>query len=470
MSRWGTIFLLLLACGVAAFLFIFEPNLRSLRSSESSRTKLLAMDPLQVQGLRITSGSNCVEITKQPDGWFLGPEHLDRADPQRVADILTAASEMTIHDIVPAAEVQSEKDLKPFGLADPRNKLEILGPTPTVIHFGREAIGENRVYVRLDSDQTVYVVTNPLEDTPFLNWESFRDRRLTHYDASAIDRLIIRRPNGELEIERTPKGWELKRPLRAPADTEKVTSLLNALLGASIQRFSQDSSGTTPGLNHTAATEILFFPDTRDTPESLFLTEETDADGQPETQLAYPTRKSSFVMDRSYAQLVAIHPEQLRDRRLLPLNLDTVDVIRIERAGDALATWKRNGDGWSRDDGQTVVSAAMVGKQVNGITTSMVSTYTAATPNALDEANLGADAIVVHFDATISENTPEAAAGQEPVSRLKIGTIDSASAQIQVNETPEVCSVPAAAIREFLDFALEPAPETLPPESTPESP
>ncbi len=463
MSRWGTIFLLLLACGVAAFLFIFEPNLRSSRGADSSRPNLIALDPLQVRGLRITSGSNSIELTKRPDGWFLGPEHEDRADPQRIADILTAASEMKIYDIIPAAEVRSEKDLKAFGLADPRNKLEIIGPTSTVIHFGREAIGEDRVYVRLEGDQTVYVVANPLEDATFLNRQSFRDRRLTHFDASSIDRFIIRRPNGELEIERTPKGWELKRPLRALANAEKVTALLTALLGAPIQRFSEDSADVPQGMNNTATTEILFFPDTRDTSESIFVTEESPVEGQPETRVFYPTRGSSFVVDPAYSRLVAIHPEELRDRRLLPLNLDTVDVLRVERAGDTLATWRRVGEGWSRDSDETIVSAPEVTKQVYGITNSTVSTYTAATPTALDQAGLGANATIIHFDATISENTPEAAAGKQSVSRLKIGELDSTSAQIQVNDSPEVCRVPSQAVRQFLDFALEPALETPPP-------
>jgi hypothetical protein len=165
-------------------------------------------------------------------------------------------------------------------------------------------------------------------------------------------------------------------------------------------------------------------------------------------------------MDPAYARLVAIHPEQLRDRRLLPLNLDTVDVIRIERGDDTLATWRRSGEGWSREGSESIVSAPVVAKNVSGITNSVVSTYTAATSAALDQASLGANAIVVYFDATISENTPEAAAGRQPVSRLKIGAMDSASAQIQVNDAPEVCAVPSGAIRQFLDFALEPAPET----------
>lgn len=455
MSRWGTILLLLAAMGVAAFLFFFEPHLRPFRASESHRSHLLSLDPLQVRGLRITTGSETTELSRQSDGWFVGPDPVDRADAQRVAEILLAVSEMEIFDSMSASEIKSEKDLRNFGLLDPRNKLEILGDTPTTILFGREAVGNSRVYARVMGNDAVYVVSNPFEDASFLDWQSFRDRRLTPYDASTIDRLVIRRPNGEMEIERSAKGWELKRPLRADADNEKVMALLNTLLGAKIQDFSGDPMSSVVAPDPGTSIQVLFYPDNRDAPESLWIRENTGTNGTV-TDVYSPSRKSIFTLDADYFQLASINPEQVRNRRLLPLNLDTVDVIRIDDSiAQTSCIWKRSGDGWIREGSDGTAPASTVTRIVSDLANTEVLKYELASPDAMIRTGLDQATTTIKFDALASENTPEAKAGYHSVLSLKIGSSDTESAFVQVNHSPEICIIPRTALQHFLDWAME---------------
>lgn len=470
MSRWGTIFLLVVALGAGAFLFFFEPNMKALRRSEAGRTDLIRFDPLQVEGLRITSGSEVVELTKEAGGWMLGPELPDQADARRVAEILLAAADLQIVDKIPASEIRSEKDLRRFNLEDPRNKLEILGGRPKTIHFGREAVGDDLVYVRINDDWTVYVVSDSLRETAFQNRQTFRDPRLTRYEAGAIDRLIIRRPDGEIEMERRPTGWHLVRPLQVVADSEKVNGVLNALLGAQILEFAGAVDGAGEG-SPTGATEVLFFPDNTDSPEKLVISSRTDSDGQAFSRVDYAGRNSVFYLEPAYGQVAAVTPDQLRDRRLLRLNLDTVDLIRVEAPDKTPVTWKREGDDWRQEGSGRAAVAQDVNKIIGILSSAAVERFQVATPDVLRDAGLLDNQTLVRFDSWTSENTPEARAGRHPVTQLRLGRIDSGKAMVRVNDDPEVCQVSAGVIEQFLDWATAMSADTPPPPppTTPET-
>jgi hypothetical protein len=462
-SRWGTILLLLLAGSVAAALVFFEPGLQSLRPASAMRARLIEIDPMELKGLRITSGSDFVELTRQADGWSVGPAPEDRADARRVGELLMTIADLTIYDTIPAAEIRSEKDLKRFGLSNPRNHVETVGSDPVKISFGKEAVGEGRIYAQIAGDNSVYVVVNPVEDSLLLSKQGLRDRRLTRYDANRIDSLILRRANGELEIQRTPKGWDLIRPLRATADTEKIGDLLNGLLGAEIQSFASDSKLAPPGPDQVECTEVVFFPDDAGEPERLWLREDRDADGNPVTTVNYPARASTFVLDAGYARLASVTPGQVRSRKLLHLNLDTVDMIRVENGGATVALWRRENALWKRDETGMTTASDEVSATVSRLLNESVAEYQPATQNALQTAQIRDDGLSIFFDAIASENTPEAVAGRHPVSQLKIGMIETQGTFAQVNHEPEISRISSAAVQQFLDWAIstgtEPRPE-----------
>lgn len=452
-SRWGTIFLLVLAVSVAAALVFFEPGFQSLRPALVNRTQLITIDPLALKSLRITSGSEFIELTRQPDGWSVGPDPEDRADAARVGELLMTISDLEIFDTIPGTEIRSKKDLRPFGLDSPRNQWEIVDSKSVKVLLGKEAVGEGRIYAQVEGDPNVYVVSNPMDDATYLTIQALRDRRLTRYDAANIDQLIIRRPNGELEIQRTPKGWDLVRPLRAPADPKRVDALLNALLGSGIQSFPTELNHMTPGPNQSGSVEVVIFPDHSDASEHLWIRGESDANGLPVTVVHYPSRRATFLLDADYLRLTEITPGQIRSRTLMPLNLDTVDAIRVEKNGAPLAVWRRESDHWTHEQSQASAPAAQVAATVSNLLNESVTEYQPATQDALQLANIHDHGLTIYFDAIASENTPEVRAGRHPVSQLKIGTMDANDARVQVNSDPEIARIPSASVQKFLRWA-----------------
>lgn len=466
MSRWGTVFLLVLAVGVAALLVFFEPGVQALRPASAKRTQLIDFDPMDLKGVRISSGSETVELSRQADGWTVGPAPDDRADSGRVGELLMTISGITIHDTIPGSEIRSEKDLRPFGLHDPRIHIEVLGSRSVKVSFGKEAVGEGRIYAQVQGDTSVYVVSNPMEDGAIPSKQELRDRRLTRYDATMVDQLILRSPNGELEIKRLPQGWNIIRPLMASADSERVTALLNGLLGAGIGSFSTDSKQKPPGPDQSDSIEVVFYPDDSDDADRVWLRADSDADGNPVTIVFYPARASVFVLDSGYHRLASVTPDQVRCRKLLPLNLDMVDMIRIERGGHEIARWKRESDHWTRAETGETTSSADVAATLAQLLNQTVSAYEIATQDTLLKGQINDQSLSVFFDAIASENTPEAAAGTHPISQLKIGSTDTQDTFVQVNLDSEICRIPSASVHQFLDWALADRREHLP-QSTP---
>lgn len=454
MSRWGTALLLLAAIAAGVFLWVVEPRMKNLRPAEANRSVLLSFDPMKVRGIRIRSGGELIELTRKPDGWRLGPEPKDRADGALIAKILDEAGRLQIFDTIPDSEIDSEKDLKKFGLADSKNRIDILGDGESTIFFGKDAVGEDRVYVRRENAQAVYVVSNTLEEVAFQSPSAFRDRRLTNYEPSQIDRLTIRRAGGEIEIARTPTGWAINKPLQARADSAKIESLLQVVLSARILAFSDagsasEGSTSTPG----QGIEVLWYPEDREAPDRLWLGTPILRDNRLVLPAFYSARNSGYELDAGLAQLASITPDQLRDRQLLQLNLDTVDEISVLDHGNS-AAWQRSGDSWrTRSEPPKTVSNTDMAREVELLAKVPVIEYQPATPALLEESGFkasGGRRIV--FESLVSENTPETTAGKQPVAILDLGSEIDGRMAIRINDTPEIAVVASGPLTRFLDW------------------
>jgi len=103
MSRFATVLLVFAAASAALFLVFFEPLFRAVHSAPSAGANVLDLDPRKIRIIRIETGADHVELTLTPDGWIVGPEPIDRADPERVAALLSRALGVVALDSIPAA-------------------------------------------------------------------------------------------------------------------------------------------------------------------------------------------------------------------------------------------------------------------------------------------------------------------------------------------------------------------------------
>jgi hypothetical protein len=444
MSRWTTILLCALAIAAIIFLAIYEPLTRSTREELAAERKglVLQLDPSKVREIRISTGVSKLDIKRTGNGWQLGTKPKDRADSAMVERLLLAATGMRYFDRIEGKEFKADSELSNYGLRNPKRTIEFDGEEKTTLFLGKDAASEERVYVRAGGSRDVFVVSDELIKLAFQDAGDFRDRRLTDLSPDQVDRVIVRRQGGEIELSRDATGWKIVKPLHALADEQKVNDLLKQLLSQRIVEFVAEDSGDLSiyGIAE-GREEITFYAEGSDSPQTLRMG--TDKSGNLFGQ--FTTRNSVYRLPRETLRLLKVNPEVLRDRRLLPLNLDIVDLIRI-RTPEREFSLRREGDGWVVRDGtiERPASAAAVRTLADALSTAKVSAYDMVSGGKLAAFGLERPRCVVSFVAVLSENTPETRAGEQVIASLVVGKSDNGRLFVKIGETPEVLSVPEA--------------------------
>ncbi|HVE16655.1 MAG TPA: DUF4340 domain-containing protein, partial [Chthoniobacterales bacterium] len=359
----------------------------------------------------------------------------------KISELLNAAASLKVFDVIYASELGGGRDLDTYGLDKPRSQIDLRGDGPATLYFGKEAAGENRVYVRRGDSKDVFIVSDQLQQLAFRNPQDFRDRRLTNLSADRVDKFSIKRGAGEVVFQRGGHGWEIVRPLRARADDAAVEKLLGSLLGLQIADFIADESDdlSAYGLAEPRA-ELVLSVDGESRPVALRI----GADAGPNAVIAqFTARDSVYHLPKDAWTLLQADPDGFRDRSLTDLNLDTVDAVRFEN-GSANWTIERDGDAW-KSAGKGVTDETME-HLAQALTGAKVSAYLPLTAKNLADSGLDHPAGKIAFDAWLSENTPETTAGRHPVVTFTIGRRDGDKAYVRVDENPEICVIPASVL------------------------
>ena len=245
MSRLKTILLCALAIAAIVFLAIYEPLTRSTREHVAAARKglVLHLDPSKVREIRISTGVSKFEIKRSGNGWQLGTKSNDRADSALVERMLLAAAGMRYFDRIAGKEFKADSELSDYGLRNPKRTIEFDGDEKATLFLGKDAVSEERIYVRTSGSRDVYLVSDELLKLAFRDVADFRDRRLTDLSPDQIDRVIVRRQGGEIELSRDATGWQIVKPLRALADEQKVEDFLKQLLSQQIVEFVAEDPG-----------------------------------------------------------------------------------------------------------------------------------------------------------------------------------------------------------------------------------
>lgn len=450
MSRTTTILLLAATLAVVVFLAIYEPLTRAGREQARAVEAgyVLRLDPAKVRSIRISTGEKVLDIRRRGNGWQLGTKSKDRADTALVNHLLRTAAELTYLDRIPGRELTSDA-LTEFALQKPKRKIEFEGPemAKVTLFFGRDAAGEKRFYVRTEGMPDVFVVPDEILQAAFRDTTDFRDRRLTDLNPGQIDRVIIRREGGEIELQHDPAGWQMTRPLHTRADTRKVQAFLDRVLGLRIMDYMGDDTGDLGIYGLTEGRdEITFFAEGGTRPQTLRLG--ADRDGGRFGQ--FTARDSVYRLPREVGAFLQVKPDDLRDPRLLVMNPDVVDRIRL-RTHDKEFTIRRSAEGWEIQDGEAVrpASEAAVLAMWDALAKTEVMTFTPLAGHRLEDFGLEPPLLSVEFVSVLSENTPEARAGEQIVASLALGQTPNGMVYARCNESPEVAALPPEVLNGF---------------------
>jgi len=441
MSRSLTIFLGLMAVAALVFLVIIEPRTHAPETEAAIRKgQIASIEPGKVRVLRITNGDDTLEMQRRGGSWQLGVKSKDRADQAVVERLLQDLADLPFLDRIPAGDLTDEA-LKTYGLDKPKRTIVMEADKPLEISLGNDAAVEDRLYIRTSASGDVFLVSDKVFNEAFREAGDFRDRRLTNLNPEQLDRVVIRRDDGEIELVQDATGWKITKPLHTRADPAAVEKFLNQILGLRILDYVGEDSGdlSVQGLLE-GHNEISFFTGGDTRPQTLRLGRKDDGGlfGQ------FTARDSIYRLPKETFDLLAIKPDALRDRHLIALNPDVVDKIRIRSPAGELALL-RTASGWDlQHDGQRVpANEEVVHALWTAISETEATSFAPVADAALADLGLAPPACSIEFLSVLSENTPESRAGEQLLAGLAFGKPLADQVPVRLSDSPEIATVPA---------------------------
>jgi hypothetical protein len=240
MKSRGT--LALLAVAVALGLYVWLVEIRGAEKkleAESAARTIVAIAPAGVTGLTLpTSDAAPAVLTRAADAtWQLEAPVVYPADPDAVERALRALEK--IESTSEIAPIPSDRE--PFGLGADRKIVEIRAgeAAPQTLYLGANTpVGGGR-YLELANDPNrIFTVSSTALPDLEPTLVGLREKRVLRLPSSEITELSVR-SGGVLiaKAAKTETGWSLVEPEAAPADVEKITSLLEDLALARASAF-----------------------------------------------------------------------------------------------------------------------------------------------------------------------------------------------------------------------------------------
>lgn len=434
MNRWATAFLLVAAVAVVVCAVIFVPF--KARGGKPVGAALFDFDPDDVSQIKITKGDAVVEFRRTDNGWYIGPEPKDRASVDAVRRLIETALSTPVLDRIDAGEIGDRDQLSIYGLKKSRVQLDFIGDRDLALLIGKDAADENRAYVRFEDSRNIYLIPDDLVNLILSPPQDFRDRMPVRLSPDRVDRIIINRSAGEIELRREASGWQIIKPFSAPASASAVNALLEKLLRMRIEGFEPSADPGVTGLSEPAA-EIQLFGEGGSTPEKIRVGTSSPRGG---IYARLEPRGVTVRLTSSIHEILGFDLSSLRDNALARINLDLVDMIRVTTSASSF-TLKRKANGWAI--GGKPASAAAVQKMVDAFASVKSTKFEPATTGALEQTGLSHPPLAVEFFAVVSENTPETTAGSQLVVGLKFGTKqETGLVPVLTMGSPEMAFVP----------------------------
>lgn len=224
MSRWKTLFLVLLLLFLAALLRWVEKPWQG----SQDRLSLLSFDPGEINSLELSlPDGTLLKLQRRGAEWFIG-ESL-KADGRRVEALLSLFSTLEAERTVDPAP----SSWACYGLSSPRGLYLRRGEVPLpALFLGDKAPTGESVYLRVEGRPELFLVSSEKRSALGLSLWDWRDKRIAPFRTERAESLVWGQRGSTRggELRRGKDGlWRLFFPAPFPAGDSGVESLLSAL-------------------------------------------------------------------------------------------------------------------------------------------------------------------------------------------------------------------------------------------------
>ncbi len=332
---------------LGAYILIFErPGRTAAERHARIDAPLLALAAQGPSLIVLEAGARSVRLEQRGDGWLLTSPFAGRAAPGRVTKLLdTLRALKRVDTITPRQRLDRGLDLDAYGLDAPSVTLQIGRPAAMhVLRIGQEAALGNAVYTQLDKDPDVIVTGRELLDALPAAAEDFRDRALFTGDPGRVVRFEIKNAAGYVKLVRRGTGWWMEQPDASRADDRRVEALLRELFAVETVEFATNVTRDTvsAGLGDDASAQVCVAEAGDQAGAYVWIGREPPGRAGLRYARCDAAGDACLIPGEQVDAIVDLRPSELRDRRVWPINPETVTRLRLV-AGEERLTLERAG-------------------------------------------------------------------------------------------------------------------------------
>jgi hypothetical protein len=250
-----TIVLLVLLLGVGTYVLFTRDRtdttpkhvvhtLVDVKPDDVTRFVITSSDGKKIAAQKTTEGN-------APPVWKITEPVTATAESYKISSLLDSITSVKSTAEVPA----TGSDAPATGLDKPQYTVELFkGNLDTKLTVGDTLGVSGGVYVRVDDHPTVDVVSSSLTDALEKPASDLRKTQLFDTASPSVQQIAITHRDGsQLVLEKQPKGWEIIKPITAPADSSAVDDLVSSVINMTPSEF-EDAPNVAMGLAHPADT------------------------------------------------------------------------------------------------------------------------------------------------------------------------------------------------------------------------
>ena len=327
MKKIGILFLAFLALVLWVYFYEIEGEKKRNEAKELEES-LLGLEQEQISSVRMDRpGQDPILLEKTGEGWALKAPLEAPADKTSVdslvRDLGTARIDRTFEEV--GAEPEE------YGLAEPRLKLTIgAGDESRTLSVGGEDFTKSKVYVRIEGESRVHVVSDRLftaADKKLVDW---RDKKVVSMERDKVAAIEIFRASEKLRLKKEEDRWMLESPLQEAADQSAVSGLLSSLEFAEAKRFVAEESDELDryGLEKPKL-RVRFRQEGQDQWETLELGNEFE-EAEDQYLARNPVRSPVFSIGKEVREKLVQELWEFRDKDVIDVDQDEVAAVVVE--------------------------------------------------------------------------------------------------------------------------------------------
>jgi hypothetical protein len=227
----STLIILLIAAVASTAIYFLDYKSAKPRDEEPEKTRpAFKFTRDEINSVSILRSGQTTRLENQNNKWVITQPVNAPADESAISALLSDLVNARIDSEFPAVG----GDLKPYGLAEPKVKLDVKlknGQTHHVELGAKDQIGSS-AYAKIDGAQNVAMISSGLLNDSDKSVSDMRDRALIGAGQNEFSAVKVVNENGGYELEKKDSDWNIKSPIQGSTDGSQVSSLLSDFTGA----------------------------------------------------------------------------------------------------------------------------------------------------------------------------------------------------------------------------------------------